>query len=835
MHNFYTYLILSLLVFLLPCFLLQATPLAGSPTTMPKPRNETRIGAILDQTSRPGKETKVAIELAIQDFNNKTDHPLVLYLQNSRNKPVHAAIAAKELIEEHKVGFFIGGHTWEEASAIAQVITDIEPDRDTPFFLSLASTTLRQATDQWPFFIQAVPTQSTQMIAVAAILQSMGIRQVHLLYETSSSASIVSHLSQAFHQTGCVLTHSLPLASGLTSFYEELEVLKRQERKVFIIHTSLELGVSLYHTAKKMNMTGDGYLWIATNGITDGFHSVNSTVISSLKGMIGVKSYFREKTPEFLNFRRRFRLKFRSDFPEEEQDEPGIFALQGYNAIQMIKSSSPEKLHDWKPIPAKTVEIVNVNGKGYNSVYWTEGLGFSETVEDEGANSYSKTMDEIEQILWPVQPWYANRRRRNLIESSDHRLKVCVPTQSLYKQFVNVDPNGTVVDGFVIDVFRQLMTNMNIQSYQLISDDLPYDDLIKQIRSEEDINSTKYDAIAGDVTILKERHEYAVFTQPFTESGLEMIVPVRSKLSNEPWLFLKPFTAKMWWITAGITIYNGFVIWLIERRHNEDLRGPIVTQIGIVLWLAFSTLFALRGDKMHSNLSRMAVVMWLFVALIITQSYTASLASMLTAQRLEPMITSVESLRNTNATVGYCKGEFIRKYLDDVLTFPNISIKSYNSTDEYAEALNSGEIAAIFLEVPAAKLFLAQYCKSFIRSGETFKVGGYGFAFHKNYERFSEANQELLNISESGRLKELEDIYLINEKCVDEESSPDENGQLDLHSYWVLFVLTGGTSTIALVIYLIINLKEFKKSNPQHTSLSGLISTFIKDWKHGII
>ncbi|KAK1416725.1 hypothetical protein QVD17_25841 [Tagetes erecta] len=832
MHNFYTYnLILSFLAFFLPCFLLQATPLAGSQTTIQKPRNETRIGAILDQTSRPGKETKVAIELAVQDLNNKTDHPLVLYLQDSRNKPLYAAIAAKELIDEYKVRVVLGGHTWEEASSIAEVISDSKPGHDIPIFLSLATTTPPQTTDQWPFFIQAVPTQSTQMNAVAAILQSMGIHQVTLIYETSSSASIVSHLSQAFHQTGCVLTHISPLTSGSSSLDEELEVLKRQQRKVFVVHTSLELGVSLFHTVKKMEMIGDGYLWIATNEITDRFHSVNSTVISSLKGMIGVKSYYRENTPEFLNFRRRFRRKFRSDFPEEEQDEPGIFSVQVYNVLKTLETVSSEKLHDWKPIPVKTVEIVNVNGKGYHSVYWTEGLGFSETVEDEinGSSNYTKSMDEIELILWPVQPWYANRRRRNLAETSDHLIRVGVPTQSLYKQFVSVDwdaeKNEHVFDGFVVKVFDEMMNKMNIKSYKLIPFNRSYDEMIEAIYLKE------FDAVAGDVSILAERHKYAVFTQPYTEAGLEMIVPVRSKISNEAWLFLKPFSAKMWWITAAVTLYSGFVIWLIERNDNKDLQGPIVTQIGIVLWLAFSTLFTLRGDTMHSNLSRMAVVMWLFVALIITQSYTASLASMLTAQRLEPTITSVEMLRNMNKPVGYCNGAFIERYLSEVLMFKNVSIKSYNSTRKYAEALNSGEIAAIFLEVPAAKLFLAQYCKSFIRTGDTFKVGGYGFAFHKEFERFSDANKELMNISESGKLKQIVDKYLVFEECVDEDTSPDENGRLNLHSFWVLFVLTGGTSTIALVIYVI---KEVKKSNPQHTSLSGLISAFIKDWKHRV-
>ncbi|KAJ0744352.1 putative solute-binding protein family 3/ domain of MltF [Helianthus annuus] len=239
------------------------------------------------------------------------------------------------------------------------------------------------------------------------------------------------------------------------------------------------------------------------------------------------------------------------------------------------------------------------------------------------------------------------------------------------------------------------------------------------VSDDDDTNS--------DVAIRSSRLDYLDFTQPYTESGLEMVVPVKSKLSNQPWLFMKPFTAKMWWLIATITVYTGFIIWLIERAHCEYLRGSIINQVGIIIWLAFMTLFTLRGDKLHSNLSRMVVVVWLFVALIITQSYTASFTSMLTAQWLEPTITSVEVLRNMNATVGYCNGSLVHHYLKDVLGFNSFKVKSYNSTHRYAEALNSGEIAAIFLEVPAAKVFLAQYCKSFIRTGETFKVGGYGF------------------------------------------------------------------------------------------------------------
>ena len=95
-------------------------------------------------------------------------------------------IAAKELIDEHGVRAILGGHTWEEASAIAEVISEADHD-EIPLFLSLAYTTPLQATKKWPFLVQVVLSQSTPMNAVAAVLQSWDIHQVTLIYETKSS------------------------------------------------------------------------------------------------------------------------------------------------------------------------------------------------------------------------------------------------------------------------------------------------------------------------------------------------------------------------------------------------------------------------------------------------------------------------------------------------------------------------------------------------------------------------------------------------------------------------------------------------------------------------
>lgn len=141
----------------------------------------------------------------------------------------------------------------------------------------------------------------------------------------------------------------------------------------------------------------------------------------------------------------------------------------------------------------------------------------------------------------------------------------------------------------------------------------------------------------------------------------------------------------------------------------------------------------------------MTTVVWLFVALVITQTYTANLASILTGSKLEPTISNVESLQKNNAMVGHSNASFVSKYLVDVLHFNPKNMKGYTSPDAYARALKNGDIAAIFLESPVANLFLARYCKLFTIAGPTYKVGGYGFV--SNSSSLDMSFPELLRIS----------------------------------------------------------------------------------------
>lgn len=140
-----------------------------------------------------------------------------------------------------------------------------------------------------------------------------------------------------------------------------------------------------------------------------------------------------------------------------------------------------------------------------------------------------------------------------------------------------------------------------------------------------------------------------------------------------------------------------------------------------------------------SNLSRFVMIIWVFVVLIITSSYTASLTSMLTVQQLQPTVTDVKDLIKNGDYVGYQQGSFVLGLLKR-LNFDQSKIKEYNTPDEYADALSKGSknggVAAIFDEIPYIKLFLASRCDQYTMVGPTYKTDGFGFVSLSLYISF---------------------------------------------------------------------------------------------------
>ena len=139
----------------------------------------------------------------------------------------------------------------------------------------------------------------------------------------------------------------------------------------------------------------------------------------------------------------------------------------------------------------------------------------------------------------------------------------------------------------------------------------------------------------------------------------------------------------------------------------------------------------LVGEKVVNNWSRFVLIIWIFVVLILTQSYTASLTSILIVQRLQPTFVDIKEIKKNGYFVGYQKNSFVKELLKEQLDIHESMLKPYETSEEYHEALSNGTfnggVVAIFDEIPYLKIFLANYPSKYTTVGPLYQTDGFGF------------------------------------------------------------------------------------------------------------
>uniref|UniRef100_A0A7N0VJX4 Receptor ligand binding region domain-containing protein n=1 Tax=Kalanchoe fedtschenkoi TaxID=63787 RepID=A0A7N0VJX4_KALFE len=389
------------------------------------------IGIVDDFNSRSGKEVQVAAEIALSHFYGYANSQPLLRFRNYGTSPLRAYSLAQALIKKNLVKALMGFQTWQAGA----VTVDLSRKHRVPM-LSLAEEVPSWATREWPFLINAARSQHAQAEAVVAIINSWNWRRVTIVYEDTGSSpdAIISHLINELQDAQVFIEELVSLSPWLAFSDEQylqrqLESLKAKQSRVFIVHTSaVNLSSNIFIEAKKLGMMENDSVWITTTSITNQLYSLDETTISAMQGVLGVKSYFPTSGDRWNSFSSNFSVLFKSLYPSEPDREPGLYALQAYDAMWAlalaVSNSSGQflldkisrcnfqglngefKLSKGEGLEAQKVfAIVNVDGKSYRELgYWSDGLGFSLNLT-EGSN-YSKFMDILPPVrFWPGEAW----------------------------------------------------------------------------------------------------------------------------------------------------------------------------------------------------------------------------------------------------------------------------------------------------------------------------------------------------------------------------------------------------------------------------------------------
>ncbi|XP_042029605.1 glutamate receptor 2.7-like [Salvia splendens] len=586
---------------------------------------------------------KACISMAVEDRNSNRDHNttvmIVPHFRDSRGDVVAAASAAIDLVKNAHVMAILG----PQKSIQADLVTDIG-DRERVPVISPATR---------PSFSQAK--------AMAALVNAFGWREVVLVHENSNYGSgLLPHLTAKLQENNVVVSNlsCIPPYADDDQVLDELYSLKGMQTRVLIVHMPPDLASRFFQMAKEVGMMSEGYAWLVSDPLTSFLTSVDSVSIEAMQGVLGVKAYV-PRSEEF----RRFSKRFHEENPDMDRTELNVFGLWAYDsmkvlseAIERVKgnSSLARVLRNFASeglsgdfnitngqLQPSAFEVVNVIGKVDNTVgFWTEKYGISKEVELDGDEPvYSTEKDNLRGILWPGQT--SNVPKGWQIPASGKKLRVGVPVRKGFNEYIKVvrnqETNAVEATGFCIDVFEEVIRSL---PYAVPFEYIPlettdawsveyYDELVYQIYLD------RYDAVVGDVTILANRTKYVDFTVPYTESGIATVVPIKGDERKSAWIFMKPLTTALWLTIGASFIFIGCVVWVLEHRVNEHFQGPPGKQVGMIFWFSFSTLVYAHREKVKSNLTRFVVIVCVFVVLVLSSSYTANLASMLTIQQLK--------------------------------------------------------------------------------------------------------------------------------------------------------------------------------------------------------
>ncbi|KAM3267799.1 hypothetical protein P3S67_031784 [Capsicum chacoense] len=711
-----------------------------------------------------------------------------------------------------------------------------------------------------PYFVQATQGDDTQVGAIAAIVKAFQWSQVVIIYEDSEYGSgIVPYLSNAFQDVNAHIPYKsvFPVSASDNFVLKELYKMMTLQTRVFVVHMSPTLGARLFRKAKEIGMMEKGYAWIITSGLMELVYLMDSDVAEAMQGVLGVKPFI-PKSEQLNSFANRLKKKFLETSPGLGLSDLSIFGLWAYDTLwalsmaaervglkeppkafensivnlnvsdlfnfktsgigpQLVKAMSETKfeglsgkfhLVDGK-MESSSYQIINIVGNGQKEVgIWIPSLGIRRELNMNTTAHHTNSREYIRSIIWPGDSTVVPKGWE--LPVSGKKLRIGVPVKAGFTDFVRVTRDGQAnsrISGFYIDVFKSVMEALPYAvPYELVPFENPdgssagtYNDLIYQVLLR------KYDAAIGDITITANRSKYVDFTLPFAEGGVLTIVPVTYEDVNDIWAFLKPLKKELWLTSIAFFFFTGLTVWILEHRVSSAFRGPPSQHVGMIFYFPFSTLVFAHREKIVNNLARLVVVVWMFVILILSSTYTASLSSRLTVQRLQPLITDVSELIKNRDFVGCQEGSFIVDFLKKQ-GFEGSRIRTFTSAHDCDEALSRGSknggISAFYDVIPYSKLFLSKHCDKYMTVGPTHRTDGFAFSFPKGSPLVADVSRAIVELTENGKILEMEQNWLRNEPSC---AGPDDSMNsitISLQSFKGLFAITGGVTAVCLLIFI---------------------------------
>jgi polar amino acid transport system substrate-binding protein len=283
--------------------------------------------------------------------------------------------------------------------------------------------------------------------------------------------------------------------------------------------------------------------------------------------------------------------------------------------------------------------------------------------------------------------------------------------------FVMKTADGTW-QGISIELWQRVAKEMDLR-YRIV-EAATVQDLL------DGVAAGKFDVAVAALTVTAARERSVDFTQPFYATGIGIAVPTVGVAS---WLPVIRAITSFGFVQAvlalvGLAVVVGFLIWLFERRRNEEFGGGVKGLSSGILWSTTAMTQRHTGALGPRTLpGRIVAVLWMVASIIAIAVFTAGVTSALTMKQLRGSVHGVGDL--SSIRVGAVSGTAT----DEALARLRISHRGFDSLQDAINALRTDKIDALAHDRPIlAWVVREKYSSSVELIDATFEPQSYAFA-----------------------------------------------------------------------------------------------------------
>ncbi|XP_017856767.1 PREDICTED: glutamate receptor ionotropic, kainate 1 [Drosophila arizonae] len=332
-----------------------------------------------------------------------------------------------------------------------------------------------------------------------------------------------------------------------------------------------------------------------------------------------------------------------------------------------------------------------------------------------------------------------------------------------------------------------------------------------------------------DLTITQARRTVVDFTVPFMQLGISILSYKQPPAQADIYGFLNPYGVDVWLYVMVAMLVTAMALILAGRMDPCEWEAPVVNErreqereniwhLHNTMWLVLGSILNQGCDLLPRGLPmRLLTAFWWIFALLISQTYIASLAAFITSSKMTGNIASLHDLIDQNKVkFGTIRGGATSVYFSESNDTENrmawnkmLSLKPDAFTKNNEEGVDRVKVSrgtyAFLMETTNLQYYVQRNCE-LTQIGESFGEKHYGIAVPLNAHFRSNLSVGILKLSERGVLYNLKSKWFNNNETTCESGGTvNDDGQFDMDAVGGLFVVL----IVGVLISFVIGIGEF--------------------------